>query len=118
MGTHLQNVIELSLEFKVRFGFEDDFLQGFLEGLDSCLGILAELRDSLVLPLTAEALLFCFVYLTSTGNTLHDLINHTLLSASTPPWFWCLSGDMQQASITAYILTCHRRKGTGVSNNI
>lgn len=61
-------MIELNLEFKVRFGFEDDLLQGFLEGLDSSLCILAELRDSLVLPLTAEALLLCLVHLTSTGN--------------------------------------------------
>lgn len=81
-GTNLQNVIELSLEFKVRFGFEDDLLQGFLEGLDSSFGFLAELCDALVLLLTAQALLLRLVHLTSTGNmtetrTLHDPTNHT-----------------------------------------
>ncbi len=69
-ATHLENMIELSLEFKVRFGFEDDLLQGFLEGLDSSLCVLAELCDSLVLPLTVEALLLRLVHLTSTGNVI------------------------------------------------
>lgn len=57
-------MVELSLEFKVGFGFEDDFLQGFLERLDSSLSVLAQLGDPLVLPLTAKALLLCLVHLT------------------------------------------------------
>lgn len=61
-------MIKLSLEFKVRLGFQDDLLQGFLEGLDSSLGVLAELCDSLVLSLAAEALLLCLVHLPGTGN--------------------------------------------------
>lgn len=65
-------MVELSLEFKVGLGLEDDLLQGFLQGLDSGLCVLAQLCDSLVLPLTVEALLLRLVHLRSTADVTDD----------------------------------------------
>lgn len=64
-GPYLEDVVELSLELKVGFGLEDELLEGFLERLDFSLGVLAQLGDSLVLPLTAKALLLGLVHLSS-----------------------------------------------------
>lgn len=72
-GTYLQNLVELSFEFKVWFRFEDDLLQGFLEGLDSSLSILTKLRNSLVLPLATEALLLRLIHLINTENLTESI---------------------------------------------
>lgn len=84
---YLQYVVELGLELKVRFGLDDDSLEGLLQHLHTRLGLLTGVRDTHVLPLTAQSLFFGFVHLrepqethginTVTGNGISLTANMT-----------------------------------------
>lgn len=50
---YLQYVVELGLEFKVRFGFHNDSFEGLLQHLNPGLSLLTSVCDTHVLPLTA-----------------------------------------------------------------
>lgn len=60
---YLQDVVELGLELKVRFGLHDESLQGLLQHLDSSLGFLTGVCDAHVLSLAAHALFLSLVHL-------------------------------------------------------
>lgn len=63
---YLQYVVKLGFELKVRFGLHDGSFQRLLQHLNPSLGLLAGVRDTHVLPLTAQSLLLGFVHLSET----------------------------------------------------
>lgn len=67
---YLQYVVKLGFELKVRFGLYDGSFQRLLQHLNPSLGLLTGVRDTHVLPFTAQSLLLGFVHLSETRGGL------------------------------------------------